>query len=98
MLQLKEAFGPEAISVLTAAFDKAWESFLHSYDRHFEERNKMRDELAACIIESFKRGEMDSSQLARDALAELRRRELSLTQFQRVQRAPQSRAAIAPDK
>jgi hypothetical protein len=77
MMMQSKAYGPKAISVLTAAFDKAWKSFLHSDDRRSEERNKTRDDLAAGVIESFKRGEMDSSRLARDALAELRRRELS---------------------
>ena len=63
--------------MLTAAFEKAWQSFLHSSDRRLENWDKTRNELAARVVELSKRGEMESSRLAREALAELRRRELS---------------------
>ena len=77
MFQRRDALGPEAVAVLTDAFEKAWENFLHSYDRCPENWDRTRKELAAGVTASFKCGEMDSSRLAREALAELRRRELS---------------------
>ena len=73
----KDAFGPEAVPVLTAACEEAWQIFLHSDDRPLENWDKTRNELTARVVEISKRGEMESSRLAREALAELRRRELS---------------------
>lgn len=77
MSQWLHAFGPEAVPVLTAAFEKAWENFLHSSDRRLQGLDKARNELAACVTETFIPGELDSSRLAREGLAELRRQELS---------------------
>src|SRR5262245_5484723 len=76
MVSGKGAFGPETVPLLIAAFDKAWERFLRSADRRLDGRSKVRSDLAACLIDRFKAGETDPSQLAREALAELRRREL----------------------
>jgi hypothetical protein len=77
MSQWKGAFGPEAVPVLTAALEEAWRIFLRSDGRRLENWDKTRNELAARVVELSKRGEMESSRLAREALAELRRRELS---------------------
>jgi hypothetical protein len=77
MSRWKDAFGREAVPVLTAACEEAWQIFLHSDDRHLENWDKTRNELTARVVELSKRGETESSRLAREALAELRRRELS---------------------
>jgi hypothetical protein len=78
MSQWKGAFSPRAVPALTAAFEEAWQIFLHSDDRRLENWDKTRNELAARVVELSKRGEiMEGSRLAREALAELRRRELS---------------------
>ena len=73
----KDAFGPEAVPLLTAACEEAWQIFLHSDDRPLEKWNETRNELTARVVELSRCGEMESSRLAREAFAELRRRELS---------------------
>jgi hypothetical protein len=66
--------------VLTAAFEEAWQIFVHSDDRRLENWDKTRNELAS-RVELSKSGEIESSRLAREARSELRpelrRRELS---------------------
>jgi hypothetical protein len=76
MCQWKDAFGPEAVPVLTAAFEEAWQIFLHSDDRRFENWDKTRYDLAICVTVTFRECKLDSSRMAREAVAELRRREL----------------------
>jgi hypothetical protein len=69
------SFDPEAVEILSAAFDDAWEKIKQSggtFARPAYARGA-REVLAKCIIEMAQRGERDPSELADDAVAYLER-------------------------
>jgi hypothetical protein len=65
-----EAFDPETVRILTAAFDEAWQSLekngvTYATDGHSKET---RDRLAKCIIELARAGERNQRLLRDNAL------------------------------
>ena len=66
----KEVFDPEAIRVLTAAFDHAWQGLQNSGVRFDSDRQseQARNALAKYIIEQARQGERDERRLRDGAL------------------------------
>ena len=66
----KEVFDPEAIRVLTAAFDHAWRGLQNSGVRFDSDRQseQARNALAKYIIEQARQGERDERRLRDGAL------------------------------
>jgi hypothetical protein len=64
------SFDPEAVEILSAAFDEAWETVKHSgstFARPAYER-AAREILAKCIIDMAQRGERDKAVLSAAAV------------------------------
>jgi hypothetical protein len=74
-------FDPEAVRILTAAFDKAWEQ-LRSSNAPFaadDYAEAARTILARHIVSAAKSGERDVGRLSDEALLHLARQKLSRT-------------------
>jgi hypothetical protein len=72
------SFGPEAIRVLTEAFEEAWQSLLRSGAKFGSDRRaeEARDTLAKYMIEQAKQGELDQRRLREGALLHFTRSNL----------------------
>ena len=72
-------FDPEAVNVLTAAFDDAWNRLEASGAPYGtpEYAEAARIHLARCIIGAARRGELDPKKLSDDALLYLSQQRLS---------------------
>jgi hypothetical protein len=70
----KESFDPEATHILTAAFDKAWDTFKSSDSQLAQDTcaPSTRALLAKQIIERAKTGERNIDHLVNDGLAYLK--------------------------
>jgi hypothetical protein len=65
-------FDPEAVSILLAAFDAAWQSIKASAPRLSDKQiDLVRTTLATYIIEQARRGELDQRRLRDGALLHL---------------------------
>jgi hypothetical protein len=72
------SFDPEAVRILSSAFDEAWEALLRSGARFGSERRaeEARDTLAKYMIEQVKEGELDQRRLREGALLHFTRSSL----------------------
>ena len=67
-----DVFDPDTVSILTAAFDSAWQSIRASGARLSEEQSELvRATLAKYIIEQARQGELDQVRLRDGALRRL---------------------------
>jgi hypothetical protein len=64
------SFDPEAIRILSAAFEEAWQALLRSGAKFGSDRRaeEARDTLAKYMIEQAKQGELDQQRLQEGAL------------------------------
>jgi len=70
-------FDPDAVSILLAAFDAAWQSIKTSGARLSDKQTELvRATLAKYIIEQARRGELDERRLSEGALLHLARSNL----------------------
>ena len=70
-------FDPDAVSILFAAFDAAWQSIKTSGARLSDKQTELvRATLAKYIIEQARRGELDERRLSEGALLHLARSNL----------------------
>jgi hypothetical protein len=72
------SFDPEAIRILSAAFEQAWQALLRSGARFGSDRRaeEARDTLAKYMIEQAKQGELDQRRLQEGALLHFTRSNL----------------------
>ena len=76
-LQDDVIFDPDAVGILLAAFDAAWQSIKNSRARLSDKQTELvRATLAKYIIEQAKRGELDQRRLYEGALLRLARSNL----------------------
>jgi hypothetical protein len=72
------SFDPEAIRILSAAFEEAWQALLRSGAKFGSDRRaeEARDTLAKYMIEQAKQGELDQRRLQEGALLHFTRSNL----------------------
>jgi len=76
-LQDDVVFDPDAVGILLAAFDAAWQSIKTSGARLSDKQTELvRATLAKYIIEQARRGELDERRLSEGALLHLARSNL----------------------
>ena len=76
-LQDDVVFDPDAVGILLAAFDAAWQSIKTSGARLSDKQTELvRATLAKYIIEHARRGELDERRLSEGALLHLARSNL----------------------
>ena len=76
-LQDDVVFDPDAVGILLAAFDAAWQSIKASGARLSDKQTELvRATLANYIIEQARRGELDERRLSEGALLHLARSNL----------------------
>ena len=70
------SFDPEAIRILSAAFEEAWQALLRSGAKFGSDRRAEENTLAKYMIEQAKQGELDQRRLQEGALLHFTRSNL----------------------